>query len=275
MRHAIALLLFIGVFMGAVHAAAQTPAATRTYKVFFGATDETGAWVTHAQIRIEPAPADAPKVMETGEDGRFSIKLPPGHYTFYATAPGFEPGSAQLDVPEHADANGVAPSALLVMRAGAKGGPAKTEMPVTSAATSSLILLVGGGAPVYFTLENFKPLPHTTLTIHNAHSNQDEAYSGVALSDLLAKNGVELGSALRGAALAKYIVAAGSDGYKVVLSVGEIDPELHPGQVLVADSMNGVPLDTKLGPFRLVVSEDKRPARCVRNLTMISVKSAE
>jgi hypothetical protein len=39
--------------------------------------------------------------------------------------------------------------------------------------------------------------------------------------------------------------------------------------------MNGVPLDAKSGPFRLVVTEDKRPARSVRNLVKIELKSAD
>jgi DMSO/TMAO reductase YedYZ molybdopterin-dependent catalytic subunit len=70
-------------------------------------------------------------------------------------------------------------------------------------------------------------------------------------------------------------VATGADGYKVVLALGEIDPEFHPGQVLVADSMDGKPLGPQTGPLRLIVSEDKRPARSVRNLVSIEIKSAD
>jgi hypothetical protein len=53
-----------------------------------------------------------------------------------------------------------------------------------------------------------------------------------------------------------------------------MDPAFHPGTVLVADSLNGQLLDAKSGPFKLVVSEDKRPARCVRNLTALELKTA-
>jgi DMSO/TMAO reductase YedYZ molybdopterin-dependent catalytic subunit len=70
-------------------------------------------------------------------------------------------------------------------------------------------------------------------------------------------------------------VATGSDGYKAVLALAEADPEFHPGEVLVADQMDGKPLDPKTGPFRLVVTEDKRPARSVHSLVSIEVKSAE
>jgi hypothetical protein len=36
--------------------------------------------------------------------------------------------------------------------------------------------------------------------------------------------------------------------------------------------MNGKPLDAHSGPLKLVVTEDKRPARSVRNLTALELK---
>jgi hypothetical protein len=122
---------------------------------------------------------------------------------------------------------------------------------------------------------DLKALPHHTVTVHNPHANADETYSGVPVIELLAKQGVPHGHDLRGKALSEYIVATGSDGYKAVVALAEADPDFHPGEVLVADSMDGKPLDAKTGPFRLVVTEDKRPARSVHNLISIQVKSAE
>jgi len=83
-----------------------------------------------------------------------------------------------------------------------------------------------------------------------------------------------LGSELRGKALANYVLATGSDGYRAVLALAEIDPSFHPGEIVVADTMDGKALDAHSGPFKLVVSEDKRPARSVRNLVSIELKEA-
>jgi hypothetical protein len=124
-------------------------------------------------------------------------------------------------------------------------------------------------------LSDLKSLPHISITVHNPHTNADETYSGVRLADLLAKIGAALGSNLRGAALARYIVATGTDGYKAVLALAEVDPSFHPGEVIVADAMDGKPLDEHNGPFKLVVTEDKRPARAVRNLVSIELRSAQ
>jgi DMSO/TMAO reductase YedYZ molybdopterin-dependent catalytic subunit len=100
-------------------------------------------------------------------------------------------------------------------------------------------------------------------------------YAGVPLFDLLTHLGVPNAKTLMSRALAKYLVATGSDGYKTVLSLGEIDPGLHPGTVIVADTLNGKPLGDKTGPFRLVVSEDLKPIRSVRNLESIELKGVE
>ena len=128
--------------------------------------------------------------------------------------------------------------------------------------------------PIILKLADLKAMPHLTITIHNSPSNADESYSGVRLSDLMAKLGAPLGGSLRGKALAHYIVANGSDGYQTVLAIAEVDPEFHPGEVLVADAMDGKALDAHSGPLKLVVTEDKLPARSVRNLVPIELKAA-
>jgi hypothetical protein len=122
---------------------------------------------------------------------------------------------------------------------------------------------------------DLKAMPRTTVAVHNEHSKADETYSGVRLADVLTKMSAPLGKDLRGAALSGYLVATGSDGYVAVLALAEVDPTFHSGEVLVADTMNGAPLDAKSGPFKLVVTEDKRPARWVRNLVSIELKSAK
>ena len=120
---------------------------------------------------------------------------------------------------------------------------------------------------------DFKSFPHTTLTAHNPHSNADETYSGVPLDQFLARVGAPLGKELHGEAMTSYLVAAGSDGYSVVLSLAEVDPSFHEGQVLVVDTRDGQPLGN-YGPFQLIVSDDKRPARWVHNLVSITLQHA-
>ena len=127
--------------------------------------------------------------------------------------------------------------------------------------------------PVVLSLTEFQALPHVSLKVHNPHTDKEETYSGAPLATLLSMINVPIGKELHGEALATYLVATGTDGYSVVLSLAEADPSFHGGQILVADTRDGQPLG-KSGPFQLIVSDDKRPARWVHNLAAIALQSA-
>ncbi len=82
------------------------------------------------------------------------------------------------------------------------------------------------------------------------------------------------GEKLRGPEMRKYIVISAKDGYEVVLALAEIDPMFRRNQVLVADTLDGRPLDDKHSPLQLIVPEDQRPARWLRMISKISVRRA-
>jgi hypothetical protein len=69
-----------------------------------------------------------------------------------------------------------------------------------------------------------------------------------------------------------YVIAEGSDGYKVVYSLGEVSPDVHDGSVLLADSVDGKPMSD--GSIALICSGEKRPARWVHNVISIRVQEA-
>jgi hypothetical protein len=117
-------------------------------------------------------------------------------------------------------------------------------------------------------------MPRLSLDIQEPHHGEMQHYEGVRLSDLLAKAGVPLGDKLRGRAMATYVLARASDGYAVVYSLAELDPAMTDNRIMVADRMNGKSLDSKEGPFKVVVPGDKRPARWIRMLTVLQVENA-
>lgn len=149
--------------------------------------------------------------------------------------------------------------------------PAQTKPAVVSKPPDVLVLKASGHPPVVLTPADFRALTHVSLTVHNSHSDANETYSGVPLAALLEKVNAPLGKELRGDAMTTYLIATGSDGYAVVLSLAEVDPSFHAGQVIVADARDGQMLG-KNGPFQLIVSDDKRPARWVHNLVSIAVQ---
>jgi hypothetical protein len=71
--------------------------------------------------------------------------------------------------------------------------------------------------------------------------------------------------------MATYLQADASDGYRVIFSLPELDADFQDSEVIVADTMNGAPLDDKAGPFRIVAPHDKRPAGWIRMMQSLTV----
>lgn len=145
-------------------------------------------------------------------------------------------------------------------------------------AKPSTALTVTGldGKTTTYSADDIKNMTHMTVTVHNIHSNADETYSGVAVSELVKRVEPKLatGERPRVKPLMTVIVFGGTDNYHVVLTECDIDSSCHNGTVIVADQKDGKPL-TVDGEFKLISTEDKKPQRWVRNLTSIEVKSVQ
>lgn len=97
-------------------------------------------------------------------------------------------------------------------------------------------------------------------------------HEGVALRDVLLKAGVPLGDALRGKALARVVIVSAADGYQVTFAIAELDPGFTDHVILIADTRNGKPLLADSGPLQVIVPQDKRAARWVRQVTSVEVR---
>src|SRR5437867_5775207 len=78
--------------------------------------------------------------------------------------------------------------------------------------------------PLTLTTADLAKMPRAA--IQNRNNPVQAAWEGIWLSDILKRAGVPLGPALRGRALTTYVVVSGSDGYQVVFSLGELDPDM-------------------------------------------------
>jgi DMSO/TMAO reductase YedYZ molybdopterin-dependent catalytic subunit len=140
------------------------------------------------------------------------------------------------------------------------------------ASSSAPLLVIGDVAkPLSLSLDDLRHMSRTTVKAKSEQAEQEETYEGVPLATLLKQAGVPQGAQIRGKAMATYVVAEGADGYQVVFSIAELDSDFQDSDVVVADTLDGKPLNDKLGPLRLVAPHDKRPARWVRMLHLIKV----
>jgi Oxidoreductase molybdopterin binding domain len=148
------------------------------------------------------------------------------------------------------------------------------EHSASSIPSTRLTIKTYDGKTLTLTREELAALPHKSVSVFNAHNKTNETYSGVLLADVLSKAGVPLGETVRGKLFMIGVVAEGTDHYGVLYSLAEVDPTIHTGDVIVADMLDGKKLD-KDGAFKMVSTEEGRPARWVRNLTTISVVKVE
>ncbi len=158
------------------------------------------------------------------------------------------------------------------LRAQAAPMEAKKEHAQTPPSTT-LTLTIDGKANT-LSIADLQAMPQKTITVRNEHTNTDETYSGVLLGDVLAKCGFPVDKTTHRKMLRSFLIAEGTDKYWVLYSVTEIEPSEHTAEVIVATSMSGKALDAD-GALKLIDSSDKKPQRWVRNLSAITVKSAE
>jgi DMSO/TMAO reductase YedYZ molybdopterin-dependent catalytic subunit len=119
--------------------------------------------------------------------------------------------------------------------------------------------------PATFDLTALQKLPATQQTFNGS------VYTGVSLWTLLESGtgGIRPASG-KNPTIMMYAVATGSDGYRAVLSMAEIDPGLSSKPAFVAYSADGKPLERN-GMARLVVPGDAKASRSVANLAGIEV----
>jgi hypothetical protein len=99
-------------------------------------------------------------------------------------------------------------------------------------------------------------------------------YEGVTVRELLTRAGVPSGADLRGAELAKTVIVTGADGYRAAFGLAEFDPGFTDRVSIVADRKDGLPLGENAAPFQIILTDEKRPARWVRQVVSIEVRPA-
>ncbi|MGH9769409.1 MAG: molybdopterin-dependent oxidoreductase [Blastocatellia bacterium] len=114
-------------------------------------------------------------------------------------------------------------------------------------------------------------LPHRGVRAKD-HGGNEAEFEGAPLGEVLRLAGVKFGEGLRGKNLELYLVIEASDGYRAVFALPELDPAYTDKVVLLADKRDGKPMDAKEGPLRIVVPDEKRHARWVRQVINLVIK---
>lgn len=148
------------------------------------------------------------------------------------------------------------------------------EKPAADAAATDAALTIANEAEpsVKLSLPLDKELPRQRVTVEL--DGKQVTYEGVLISALLERAKVRIGANARGPLVTRYLVLTAADGYRVVLSISEVDPYITDQTVLVAERRDDQPLPAAEAPLRLIVVGDKHYRRWIRQLVAIDVLRA-
>lgn len=142
-------------------------------------------------------------------------------------------------------------------------------------AASDVLLTVGGEVPtpLKLTRPDLDKFVRQRVRAKD-HDGKEYDYEGVALGDILQKAGVKFGDALRGKALATYLLVEAADGYQAVYALPELDPPTTDRLILLADRQDGAAFPSKVGPLKIIARGDKTHARWVRKVKSLAIVRA-
>jgi len=143
------------------------------------------------------------------------------------------------------------------------------SMPAAQAWAQQLTIQNDDGKRTVLSRADLEALPHVKVqaTAHDVSA----AFEGVAVKAVLEKAGVAFGEGMWGKRLASCLLVEAADGYKVVIALPEMDPGFTDKQVVLAFLKDGKAMDSKEGPYRIVIPDEKRPARWIRQVTGLKI----
>src|ERR1700676_579058 len=126
------------------------------------------------------------------------------------------------------------------------------------------------GKQVVLGRADLEALPHVKVTASD-HSSGPVNFEGVTLKSVLEKAGVAFGESMKGKRLTNCLLVEAADGYRAVIALPEVDPAFTNKQTLLVFLRDGKPLGDKEGPYRIVIPDEKRMARWVRQVTKLKI----
>jgi hypothetical protein len=130
----------------------------------------------------------------------------------------------------------------------------------------SLVLRGIGDGVIKLTTADIQKLPSRTIRATPEHRSAAD-YKCTTVGEVLTGSGLQMGKNIRGKRLGDYLRVKAADGYEAVFALPELDPEFTDRLVLLCYLKDGAALPADEGPLRIVIPEEKRPARWVRQVT--------
>lgn len=152
---------------------------------------------------------------------------------------------------------------------------AQQSTPVASPVADAESISIDGAviAPATLTVADLQAFPAETLdvTYEAGGTPEDHTFTGTPLIGVIEDIGLDVADDARNPLLMTYLVITAKDGYQVVMSGGELDPNFGDVPIYLAWEQDGAALTGDEGPLRLVVPGDTRGGRYVSGIVSIEV----
>jgi DMSO/TMAO reductase YedYZ molybdopterin-dependent catalytic subunit len=142
----------------------------------------------------------------------------------------------------------------------------------SAAKQASLVVEGPAGKSIVAMPKDFAGLARATVSLATEHGAHQARFEGPLLWSVLDRMGAVDANKPR-EQVRQTVLVTGSDGYTAVLALGEISPDFAGKPVILADRMDGQPLAPE--HLRLVVPDERRGGRSVRDVVKISVGSPQ
>ncbi len=154
--------------------------------------------------------------------------------------------------------------------------PAALEAQQSCPAVPGSVVVYGDGATTTtFGAADLAALPRLHVTGPNHDGDGTSAFDGVALKELLVRAGAIDAERLTSSDYRRFVEVEAADGYSVLYTVVELEPDFRPAVPILADRQNGEPLAADVGPYQVVMSDEMKHARWVRQVTCLRVGRIE
>lgn len=141
---------------------------------------------------------------------------------------------------------------------------------VMSQSDTVSVYLHHSGCDTDVRLEKLRSLTLRSATIRS-HDGVKATYEGAWIKDVLALNCPSIAAIEKRTMVNSYVRVGSADGYTALIALTECDSSFRERPVILAWKKNGQPLDGHDGPIQLIVPDDLRHARDVRQVRRLEM----
>ncbi len=139
---------------------------------------------------------------------------------------------------------------------------------------AALRLEVENGKKLDLKSADLAKLPRREIRVRN-QDDKETVYEGVEVREILQLADVKFGKEFDRVNLPRYLTVEAADNYRVVFAFAELDVAFNEKMILLVEKADGKLLPEKYGRWQIVVPDEKKRGRWVRQVVALKVKSAQ